>query len=604
MAKVRVLDEFTINQIAAGEIIENPASIVKELVENSMDADSSAITVEIKDGGTSFIRVTDNGIGMNFDDAETALQRHATSKITNAEDLDLIYTLGFRGEALASIAAVTQFEMFTRAKDHLSGTHIVNHGGEFIDITETGCPEGTTIIVRNLFFNTPARLKFLKSTRAESAKISDIMSKLIMGNPDISIKYINNDRIIYHSPGNGRLLSTIMSIYGADISKDLIKLEHKSSESKIIIHGFLGKPSIARKNRAHQSFFVNNRYIENSIPLTRALEDAYKNYTTTKSYPLIVLHISIPTDQIDVNIHPAKTEIRFKDERYIYDMIHYTISKSLGGDSYIPEIRAKAQTVEEDNPVILSTTVDDKPPISIRPVMDLNPDRVKSPSKEASHKRTKPAKPDGGDKGMESQLSVYDMDGQIPYRIIGTFLKTYIMVEQGEILYIIDQHAAHERILYEKFKQRRLDSDIAVQMMSPPLTIDVTYNERISLEASTEAFAKLGFEIDHFGGNTFIIRGVPAILGKLNVKELFFDILGGLDEDTSRRPYIIDEDYIITCACKRAIKAHDALSDREIDALFRELGDSDIKQFTCPHGRPIMIKFTRYELEKYFKRVI
>lgn len=612
LTKVRILDEYTINQIAAGEIIESPASIIKELIENSMDANSSAITVEIKDGGIQFIRVTDNGIGMSADDAKLALQRHATSKISSAKDLELVSTLGFRGEALASIAAVTQFEMFTRARDNISGIHIINHGGEFIDIVETGCPEGTTIIVRNLFYNTPARLKFLKSTRAESARISDIMGRLIIGNPNVSIKYINNGRIVYHSPGNGSLMSSIMAVYGSNMAEDLIEIDESNSDHNsdhnIDIRGFLGKPSIARGNRTHQSFFVNNRYIDKSNILTKAVEEAYKNYITVNTYPWVVLHISIPAKQIDVNIHPAKTEVRFRDENHVFDTVYRAVTKSLERGNYIPNITTKREQVVEEESITLSSYITDKG----RDKGPFNDKYVSKPFKAHGNVNHNSAlgshayihEDVSGKECIDSQLIAHNIGEEISYRIIGTFLSTYILIERGEDLYIVDQHAAHERILYEQLKNARLKSEIAVQLVNPPLIIDVTHNERTILERSIDIFAELGFDIDSFGGNTFIIRGVPAFLKNANIKELFFDILDNIDEGGTSKPYIIDEDHIITCACKRAIKAKDTLDDKEIQALFEELKKTDIKQFTCPHGRPIMIKLTRYELEKYFKRVI
>lgn len=609
MTKVHLLDEYTINQIAAGEIIESPASIIKELIENSMDAKSSAITVEIKDGGIKFIRVTDNGIGMSRTDAKLALQRHATSKISTAEDLELVSTLGFRGEALASIAAVTQFEMFTRAREDISGTHVINHGGELIDIKETGCPEGTTVIVRNLFYNTPARLKFLKSTRAESSKISNIMGRLIMGNPNVSIKYINNGRIIYHSPGNGSLMSAAMAVYGSNITRDLVKIKKTNAEDGINISGYLGKPSMSRGNRVHQSFFVNSRYIHRNTTLTTALEEAYKNYITTNTYPWAILHLSMPANQIDVNIHPAKTEVRFKNENEIYQTVYNAVRSSLEEGNYIPNIKVDRRQTNKQGEnskkesISLSSSVIDK----ISTGGEYTSKLSKSHNEDSRYNKIPKASVEEEDADrtcINSQLIEHNIDSKIPYRVIGTFLSTYILLERGESLYIVDQHAAHERILYERFKDARLKSELVVQMINPPLVIDVTHNEQIVLKHSIDVFRELGFDIESFGGNTFIIRGIPSILGDANIKKIFFDILDNIAEDNITKPYIIEEEHIITCACKRAIKANDMLSDKEIQALFQQLDEVDERQLTCPHGRPIMIRLTRYELEKYFKRVI
>ncbi len=609
LEKVHLLDEYTINQIAAGEIIENPASIIKELVENSMDADSSAITVEIKEGGKKFIRVTDNGIGMTGEDAKLSLLRHATSKISDSNDLEMISTLGFRGEALASIAAVTQFEMLTRARENISGTHIVNHGGKMIDVKEVGCPEGTTIIVQNLFYNTPARLKFLKSTRAESAKISDIISKLIMANPDVSIKYINNEKTIYHSPGNGKLLSAIMTIYGTDICDNILELTDKDTNNKTLIEGYIGKPLLTRANRIHQSFFVNGRYVDRSDILTKALEDAYKGYITVNSYPWAIISITMPAHLIDVNIHPAKTEIRFKDEKFIYETVFKTVKKSLESEEYIPNIQPSRNEdmSEESNSQLSYIVVDDVPSEIIDKPYDDHSDRRDRKSEHTNYQERKTVHivEENIDNGrINSQDVVHNIANRVPYRLIGTLFSTYILLEGEDSLYIIDQHAAHERILYEKFKNARLDGEIAVQIVNPPIVVDVTHNEKNILVSSLNTFLKLGFDIEFFGGNTFIIRGIPAFLEGANIKELFFDILDTVVDENPTHPYIIEENNIISSACKKAIKAHDMLSDSEIRALFAQLENMDIKQLTCPHGRPIMIKLTRYELEKYFKRIV
>lgn len=610
LKKVHLLDEYTINQIAAGEIIESPASIIKELIENSMDAGSSAITVEIRDGGKKFIRVTDNGIGMTSEDAKLALLRHATSKISNANDLETISTLGFRGEALASIAAVTQLEMFTRARENISGTHIVNHGGEMIDIKEIGCPEGTTIIVQNLFYNTPARLKFLKSTRAESAKINNIIGKLIIGNPDISIKYINNGKTIYHSPGNGQLLSAIMTIYGTNINNDIFKLidDIDDIDNNISIEGYIGKPSLTRSNRIHQSFFVNGRYIDRSDILTKALEDAYKRYVTVNSFPWAVISITVPVHLIDVNIHPAKTEIRFKDEKNIYELVYNVVKKSLEMGNYIPLIQtSEDKDVKEKSNTQLSSTIVESSSQNKRDDKSYNNNYYEIDNNSNKNKSTKTIhifEENSDNKRINSQNDDNNINSSFSYRLIGTLFSTYILLERGDSLYIIDQHAAHERILYEKFKKARLNSEIAVQIINPPIMIDVTHNEKNILINSIEIFSNLGFDIEFFGGNTFIIRGIPTFLKSTNIKELFFDILDNMMGDNTANSYIIEEEYIISSACKKAVKAHDMLSDREIQALFKQLEKVDIKQLTCPHGRPIMVKLTRYELEKYFKRLV
>lgn len=620
MNQILILDENTINKIAAGEVVERPSSIVKELVENSIDAGSTAITIEIRDGGKSYIRVADNGRGMSFQDARLSFERHATSKISSADDLQSIATLGFRGEALASIAAVTHLEMITREKDSVSGIHIVNHGGKIVSQKEIGCPEGTTIITKNLFFNTPARLKFLKSTRTETAHISDLMGKLILAHPEISFRYINNGKTIYYSTGDGDLKNAILSVYGKDVVDQLIPVEPVDNHAGIKLWGYLGKPSLARKNRNFQSFYINGRYIKSSL-LAEAIDAAYKPYLTVNLFPWVVLHIEIEPSAIDVNVHPTKIEVRFREEEQVKQYIQQHITKILQDNPYIPILREdsiSSLTINDNT----STTIDgvedseqlevfssistdsssfsfDKPSRNIYIV-----DSHKSSSSYIESKKPKRnyQNLDAASMNDRYQDNNINRNMAIPLKIVGKIFSTYVVVEGKEECFLVDQHAAHERLLFEKYKKMLSEQSVMTQQLLPPVIIEVTHTEQIIINESMDLFKSLGFEIENFGGRAYAIRGVPMVLGDSNVKEFFRELLDNVEEYKKGTSYNLKIDDIIQMSCKAAVKAGDKLSEREILALLRDLIDNKVPM-TCPHGRPIMISITKKQLERTFKRI-
>lgn len=620
MNQILILDENTINKIAAGEVVERPSSIVKELVENSIDAGSTAITIEIRDGGKSYIRVADNGRGMSFQDARLSFERHATSKISSADDLQSIATLGFRGEALASIAAVTHLEMITREKDSVSGIHIVNHGGKIVSQKEIGCPEGTTIITKNLFFNTPARLKFLKSTRTETAHISDLMGKLILAHPEISFRYINNGKTIYYSTGDGDLKNAILSVYGKDVVDQLIPVEPVDNHAGIKLWGYLGKPSLARKNRNFQSFYINGRYIKSSL-LAEAIEAAYKPYLTVNLFPWVVLHIEIEPSAIDVNVHPTKIEVRFREEEQVKQYIQQHITKILQDNPYIPILREdsiSSLTINDNT----STTIDDVENSEQLEVFssistDSSSFSFDKPSRNIyivdSHKSSSSYIESKKPKRNYQNLDAASMNDRyqdnninrnmaIPLKIVGKIFSTYVVVEGKEECFLVDQHAAHERLLFEKYKKMLSEQSVMTQQLLPPVIIEVTHTEQIIINESMDLFKSLGFEIENFGGRAYAIRGVPMVLGDSNVKEFFRELLDNVEEYKKGTSYNLKIDDIIQMSCKAAVKAGDKLSEREILALLRDLIDNKVPM-TCPHGRPIMISITKKQLERTFKRI-
>ena len=632
MNLISILDHNTINQIAAGEVVERPSSIIKELVENAIDADGTAITIEIKDGGTSYIRVTDNGKGMSPGDAKLSFERHATSKIGSSKDLENISTLGFRGEALASIAAVTHMEMITRERDSISGVQIINHGGSLASDKEIGCPEGTTIIAQNLFFNTPARLKFLKSPRTETAYISDLVSKLILAHPEISFKYINNGKIIYYSPGDGVLQNAILSVYGKEVVDQILPIEPLDTPKDIRLWGYLGKPSLARKNRSHQSFFVNGRYVKSSL-LGESVETAYKPYLTINQFPWIVLHIDIAPSMVDVNVHPAKTEVRFREGEALRQIIEQRIGgtlkdnpyiPSLSKDSFRPSVVRRDSTIDvdsdhqplEDQLEVFSSISSDNTWSMDKEEYNGSSDQVSLQEQNKAVYRTDSSlrldsNKNDDDVGMNDndigmnvnvQANTSNRDLFIPLKVVGKIFATYIVVEGDKQCFLIDQHAAHERLLFEKYKKMFSDQAVATQQLLPPMIIEVTHTEEIIINESMKLFHSLGFDIEPFGGRSFAIRGVPVILGSSNAKEFFQELLDNTEGFTQGSNYELKIDDIIRMSCKKAVKAGDDLSEMETLALLDDLMQKKIPM-TCPHGRPIMISLTQNELEKMFRRI-
>lgn len=590
--KVIILDGSTINKIAAGEVIERPASIVKELIENSIDAASSRIFIEIRNGGKDLIKVTDDGIGMSSIDAELAFERHATSKIKGAEDLFFVKTLGFRGEALPSIAAVSEVEMITKRREDLLGTRIKLLNGIVTTKEETGSPDGTTIIVTKLFHNVPARKKFLKKETLESGYISDVINRLALANPSIHFKFINNDKIVLNSPGNNDLIHTIANIYGKDTAKNLVKVY--ISEGEYCLSGYISNPQLTRSNRNYQTYSINRRIIKDNI-ISKAVEDGYKTLLPVNRYPVVILNLDLPPNQVDVNVHPSKTEIRFNDEKQIYGFISEGISRILKEVTYIPRVKAdyfKDKDVRE---------------YKIKEQLTIN---IEDEKKDDSFVDIREYYPESGDKiiggGEKKEIKETDEDSLIQEEVlpdlipIGQLFSTYILAQSSGAFFIIDQHAAHERIIYEELLEKRNEKRNYKQELITPIMIDLTHKEKNIIIENIDLIDELGFEIEEFGSNTILIRSVPYMLIDEVNKQLFIDIANQL-ESVSNEKEKEQEKILVMIACKSAIKAHDKLSHPEMEALIRELKKTKYP-FTCPHGRPTIISMSLYEIEKRFKR--
>lgn len=636
MRKIAVLSQNTIDKIAAGEVVERPASVVKELVENAIDAGATAITVEIKEGGISFIRVTDNGGGIPKEQVPLAFLRHATSKITQAEDLLQITSLGFRGEALSSISAVSQMEVITKAPEDFMGVRYVIEGGQEKVLEDVGAPNGTTMLVRNLFFNTPARKKFLKTAMTEAGYVSSYMEQLALSHHNISFKYMVNGQLRLHTSGNANLKDVIYGIYGRDITRELLPVQYEVSG--LSVSGFIGKPSIARGNRNFENYYINGRYVKSKL-LMKAIEEAYKPYMMQHKYPFVCLQYDIHGEDVDVNVHPTKMEVRFQNQSAIYNATYDLITDALAGKEIIPEVsltpkpavgEKQAQIKEEKIPVPepfeKNRIAEEKPvyaPVGLRPASaepktesKAEPINVNEPIKprepeiqaklEEQKKEAFPKEKQAVEKA--EQLELFDnrllsKKARIHHRIIGQLFDTYWLVEYDNKFYIIDQHAAHEKVLYERFLKEFAKKEILSQMISPPSLISLNLQESNLLKANLEIFREFGFEISEFGGKEYSIHAVPANIYGVSVQELFIQILDSLEQEhVSKTPDILAE-RIATAACKAAVKGNNRLSVKEADALIDELLNLE-NPYNCPHGRPTIISMTKYELEKKFKRIV
>lgn len=638
MANITVLDQNTINKIAAGEVIERPASVVKELLENAIDAKATAITVEIKEGGTTFIRVTDNGCGITKEEVSLAFLRHATSKIKSVEDLFTVSSLGFRGEALASIAAVSQVELITKTSVGLTGIRYQIEGGEERSLEEIGAPEGTTFIARNLFFNTPARKNFLKTPSTEGAHVADLVERLALSHPEVSIRFIQNNQNKLHTSGNHNLKDMIYTVFGREIASNLLKVEEQ--EAEISIQGFIGKPVIARGNRNYENYFINGRFIKSKI-ISRAIEEAYKPFMMQHKYPFTMLHFTIEPELLDVNVHPTKMELRFRDGEKVYHIVHQAISGALAHKELIPEVelekrkddKRQKETVSLPEPfekqrlmaMKQQAAAKDREPmpgLSV-PKRLIVPgkvpvDRVKEEDTLAenwlSHKQEESAKPE---KNMElpplaeekpEQLDLFDEkllkpESRLKHKLIGQIFDTYWLVEFNGHLYIIDQHAAHEKVLYEKTMATLKSREYTSQLVNPPIILTLNRNEEILLERHLQYFHDMGFEIEPFGGREYAVRGVPANLFSIAKKDLLIEMIDGLSDETSvRNPDIIYE-KIASMSCKAAVKGGHTLSFAEANELIDQLLKLE-NPYACPHGRPTIISMSKYELEKKFKRIV
>ncbi len=615
--KIDILDDLTINKIAAGEVVESPYSVVKELIENSIDAGATTITLEIRDGGKKYIRITDNGVGIREEYVEKAFMRHSTSKITTIDDLNQINSLGFRGEALASIAAVSQVEMITKPEEQQHGILIQITGGKTESIKKVGCPVGTTIIIKNLFFNTPARLKFMKSNNAETIKITEIITRLSLSNPSISFKYINNNNIMFTTPGSDALSQAIISVLDKDTFKNLIFIEE--NELNMNLQGYIGQPNFVRGNRNLQIIFVNGRYVKNKL-INKAIEEAYKEKVMINKHPVCILNLNIEPSLIDVNVHPAKTEVKFENEDKIYEFICKSIVTTLEKNATIPNLTVSKPTLENNkgpskhfHPITIGESIE-KNNTNIKENARSFENLLINETKEEYIQNTKtpPIKHFIDSKNNEGdQIKINEIEENMiqssflstlldEYKIIGQIFNTYIVLEKDQSIYLIDQHAAHERLLYNKFLHEIKNEQVISQRLLESKVLELSSEDYILLFNNIGTFEKLGFEIEDFGGNTIIIRQVPMILGKPQNFSFIYEILDEVASNNRVDNYF--EDTLIKKACKEAIKAKDRLDYSEIKKLIEDLYRLT-PPLTCPHGRPIILTMRKYEIEKHFKRI-
>lgn len=621
MAVINLLDHSTIDKIAAGEVVERPSSIVKELVENAIDAGSTAITVEIKDGGISFIRVSDNGCGIEKTEIRKAFMCHATSKISSADDLHSLHSLGFRGEALSSISAVSQVELITKTPDDLTGVRVLMEGPSETDFDEIGAPSGTTIIVRNLFFNVPVRKKFLKQPATEGGYIADLMEHLALSNPQISFQFIQNGTVKFNTSGNGNLKQIIYGIYGKDIADAMIEVNME--KDGIHMQGYLGKPSINRATRSHEIYFVNNRFVKNNL-LSKAIEEGYKSYVMQHKYPFCVLLFTVHPLDVDVNIHPAKMDIRFSNAEAVYTTISSMIKDSLSQRELIPEVTLIKEEVEVQPKAPILMPMMHEPEVITKQTkltskdffIDFEEDEedavityVEEPSGVYRAKEV----PDTDETNVVTTVSIGEQlnlfeekiiskDNRPRFQIIGQVFDTYWIIMFENKMLMVDQHAAHEKVKYERLMKAFETSHIDTQNLFPPVVICLSMKEAAVLKEHFDAFCKLGFEIEFFGGNDITIRCAPVELYGNSIQDLFLETLDDLVENGLTRTQSI-YDRIATMACKAAVKGNSTLSDQEMEVLLDELLTLDNPYF-CPHGRPTMIYFTKQELEKKFKRIL
>lgn len=687
---IHVLDSRTIDRIAAGEVVERPASVVKELVENAIDAGSTAITVEAKEGGIEFIRVTDNGCGIEREQLPTAFLRHATSKIEDADDLNHIASLGFRGEALSSIAAVSRVEIITKRKENLTGTRMVLEGAKEQSIDEIGAPDGTTFLMRNLFFNTPVRRKFLKQPATEGSYITDLMEHLALSRPDISFKFVLGNQTRFHTSGNGDLREVIYRIYGREIAAELVPIQME--ENGIKIEGYLGKPVLVRSNRNFEIYFINGRFIRSGV-IAKAIEEGYKQYLMQHKFPLCVLHITMDTETVDVNVHPSKMDVRFSDGMAFARMLSEKIATTLRNREMIPDASledeksiqkkeqedrkaswkehtpegfekkreesyrvmeaAKYEAVPKDRREFIQkpiwqeahagiqTSIRKPESISVQTEeQPAAPVAAPEPKEDDFFVEAEPLKPTSLEPVIcpetaevmeavdgipaEKQPSAMDMEPVVKdvqqmnlfeekllsvqnrsrYRIIGQVFDTYWLIQFEDKLFIIDQHAAHEKVKYERLMKQFHEKSVVSQRLMPPIIVSLTGQEESILHTYEDAFTQLGFEIEAFGGNEYALRSVPVDLYGCSERELFLAVLDELSQETGNRgSFQVIEEKIASMSCKAAVKGNNRLSLQEAEQLIDELLTLD-NPYNCPHGRPTIITMTETDLEKKFKRIV
>lgn len=664
MPQIQVLDQITIDKIAAGEVIERPASIVKELVENSIDAKAASVTVEIQDGGISLIRVTDNGSGIEREDIRNAFLRHSTSKIRKVEDLAHIASLGFRGEALSSISAVTRTELITKTKEDTFGTRYVIEGGVEQSLEDAGAPDGTTFLVRQLFYNVPARRKFLKTPMTEAGHVQDLLMRLALSHPEVAFTFINNGQTKMRTSGNGKLKDVIYSIYGREAAANLIELDY--SMDGLVMKGYLGKPVITRGNRNFENYFVNGRYVKNAM-LSKAIEDAYKDFLMQHKFPFVVIHFQVDGEKIDVNVHPTKMEMRFQRQQDVYNIVYEGVHRTLLEPELIPQVEAPAPKVisqpKSESPFLLKPKtapqpMEKKPEEKEEPhdeayFMKKMKERVlsyhqrnssaevakkeqifrpqaqaerikdalarakeveKQPQKQAEEQpeliretpvyETKPVTEEKAEQLNLFEEHLLKREKKAEYKLIGQVFETYWLVEFENSLYIIDQHAAHERALYERTLKEMKNREFTAQYLSPPIILSLSMQEAQVLNENMDRFTRIGFEIEPFGGEEYAVRAIPDNLFGIAKKELLLEMLDDLADgiSTSMTPELIDE-KVASMSCKAAVKGNNRLSAQEADALIGELLLLE-NPYHCPHGRPTIIAMTQRELEKKFKRIV
>ncbi len=623
MHKINILSNSVIDKIAAGEVVERPRSVVKELVENSIDAKATAITVEIKEGGKKLIRITDNGIGIPKGEVKKAFIRHATSKIETEDDLNGIISLGFRGEALASIVAVSELEMITKVDSDITGKRIIIEGSDVTLEEEVGAPSGTTILINNLFYNVPARKKFLKSDLSEGTEIAEIMNKLALANPHISFKFINNNKVVLHTPGTSEMINTIFNIYGKEIAKSAISVSSEVSEIKL--KGYIGSTSIQRSNRLYENFFVNGRYIKSTL-LSEAIEEAYYGYIMKGKFPFCVLNIEIEPELIDINVHPAKTEIRFKNEDLIYNIVFTTLREILMNENHTEvvtletakeeSVRVKAENkglelkrsdILEPFEIAKEDTVSYKASSDVKEKRLLdNVEISDSLASEIIKEALEVSKISSNPKIYEDdEIEEIKLDTKMfkDYKIIGQLFNTYWIVQQEDNMYIIDQHAACEKILYEDLKKDYASKNINSQILLEPIVFEVTPKEAEMILDRKSDIENFGFSIDEFGVNTFIVREIPWIFEKIITEDMLREIVAEVTEFKNSKDIKAFDDMFATICCKKAIKANDKQSFMEAKQIIDDLMRLE-NPFNCPHGRPVIVSLTKYEIERKFKRII
>lgn len=625
MARIHILDSETIDKIAAGEVVERPASVVKELVENAIDAGANAITVEAKDGGIEFIRVTDNGSGIEREQLRKAFLRHATSKIENAEDLTRISSLGFRGEALSSIAAVARVEVITKLEKELVGNRILLEGAVEKSFEEVGAPDGTTFLVRNLFFNTPVRRKFLKQPATEGGYIADLMEHMALSRPDISFKLVLGNQTRFHTSGSGDLREVIYRIYGKEVAGALVPIQEE--KNGIRIEGYLGKPVLVRSNRNFEIYFINGRFVRSNV-VAKALEEGYREYLMQHKFPLCVLHITMDTSAVDVNVHPTKMDVRFSNTLGVTDFIGSAVYHTLKNHEMIPdavledekeekrqEREAQKELQKQPTPELFEKKRDAAYRVmeeakyrALRQELFPQKEVLEAVQAEEVVQSEEVTPPKEQPQMKLEQMNLFEekllsMENRSRYQVIGQVFATYWLVQFEDKLFIIDQHAAHEKVKYERLMKQYQEKHVVSQTLMPPVIVSLSGQEEGVLREHLDTFTALGFEIEDFGGNEYALRSVPVDLYGCSEREMFLEVLDELAADNRRTGIRVIEEKIASMSCKAAVKGNNRLSRAEAEKLIDELLTLE-NPYNCPHGRPTIISMTQSELEKKFKRIV